>query len=171
EREYSGTAEADFESAYEMSYAPAVLWQYFVDADKRVRWQPNTKVLDTQRNQLGRLGAGAASHCAHGLGPDALREYLDWRPYTYFTCRFTPVRPTPLFIAGVETTEFVPTDDRTTIVRLRFRADDRGRLARARVRSFAVLYRAIARRAEQRCREIMREDGFLEWSEGDDHAG
>jgi hypothetical protein len=76
-----------------------------------------------------------------------------------------------LFIAGVETTEFVPTDARTTMVHFRFRADDRGRLARARARSFAVLYRAIAKRAEQRCREIMREDGFLGWSEDDERAG
>jgi hypothetical protein len=76
-----------------------------------------------------------------------------------------------LFIAGVETTEFVPTDARTTIVHFRFRAHDRGRLARTRARSFAVLYRTIAKHAEQRCGEIIREDGLLERSEVDERAG
>ena len=50
------------------------------------------------------------------MGPDVLREYLDWRPYEYFTNRFTPLGGgMPLFVPGVETTEFIPTDAGTTV--------------------------------------------------------
>ena len=53
------------------------------------------------------MGAGASSHCAHGVGGDALREYLDWRPFSYFTNRMTPLSSWPGFFATVETTEFI----------------------------------------------------------------
>jgi uncharacterized protein YndB with AHSA1/START domain len=164
QREYISSAEADFELSGEPSpYPPAVLWQYFVDPEKRLRWQPNQKTIDNQPNKQGRLGPGASSHCAHGIGPDVLREYLDWRPYEYFTIRFTPLGGgVPLFVPGVETTEFIPTDAGTTMVHYRFRATDRGRLTKLRVRLWAALFRKAAKGSGERCREIMREDGCRE---------
>jgi hypothetical protein len=63
----------------------------------------------TPPRQGYRVAAGASSHCAHGVGGDALREYLDWRPFEYFTCRFTPLANGPeLLPPAVETYEFTP---------------------------------------------------------------
>jgi len=84
-------------------HPPAVVWQYFVEAEKRLRWQPLQTAVKNQPNRQGRLGAGASSHCAHGIHGDALREYLDWRPYSYFTNRFTPLGRGPLFVRLIET--------------------------------------------------------------------
>ena len=85
--------------------------------------------ISNQPNRQGRLGPGASSHCAHGVGGDALREYLDWRPYCYFTNRFTPLGRGPHFFRGIETFEFIPTDVGTR-VQYRFRLEDRGPLTR-----------------------------------------
>ena len=169
QREYISSDEADFEFSGEPSrYPPAVLWQYYVDPEKRLRWQPNQKTIHNEPNKKGRLGPGASSHCAHGMGPDVLREYLDWRPYEYFTNRFTPLRGgVPLYVPGVETTEFIQADDGATMVHYRFRATDRGRLTKLRVRSWAALFRKAAKDSGERRREIMREDGCREWSPSD----
>ncbi len=132
-RVYIDSEEADMEVSFgEHPYPPAVLWQYFVDPEKRLRWQPLQTAIENQPNQQGRLGAGASSHCAHGLGGDALREYLDWRPYSYFTNRFTPLGRGPHFFPGIETFEFIPTDTGTR-VDYRFRLEDCGPLTRLRV--------------------------------------
>ena len=93
-----------------------------------------------------------------------LREYLDWRPHEYFTNRFTPLGGGPLFVSGVETTEFIPTDAGTTMVHFRFRAQDRGRLTKLRVRSLVPLWRRLDKSSGERCSEIIREDGCPEWS-------
>jgi hypothetical protein len=69
-------AEADFE-LYTEAMASAIM-----------RYQTAVK---NQPNAYGRLGAGASSHCAHAVGGDVLREYLDWRPFRYFTNRMTPL--------------------------------------------------------------------------------
>jgi hypothetical protein len=96
-RVHVGPNEADLEISFgEHPYPPAVLWQYFVDPEKRLHWQLLQTAIENQPNRQGRFGAGASSHCAHGFGGDALREYLDWRPYSYFTNRFTPLGRAPL---------------------------------------------------------------------------
>ena len=99
-----------------------MVWQYFVDPEKRLRWQPLQTAIENRPNQQGRLGPGASSHCAHGVGGNALREYLDWRPYRYFTNRFTPLGHGPHFFPGLETFEFIPTDTGTR-VQYRFQLD------------------------------------------------
>jgi hypothetical protein len=66
-----------------------------------------------------RRGIGATNHCMHGKSA-IIEEVLDWRPYDYFTYRYTvatamgPVR----FVA---TTEFEPTPG-GTILHQRFAA-------------------------------------------------
>ena len=133
-RVYIGSEDADAEISFgEHPYPPAVLWQYFVDPEKRLRWQPLQTAIKNQPNQQGRLGPGASSHCAHGRHGDALREYLDWRPYSYFTNRFTPLGRGPLFFPCIETFEFTPTNAGTT-VHYRYRLEDRGPLTRLRFR-------------------------------------
>ena len=86
-RVYIGPQDADAEISFgEHPYPPAVAWQYFVDPDKRLRWQPLQTQVKNEPNEKGRLGPGASSRCAHGrFGGDVLRDYLDWRPYSYFT--------------------------------------------------------------------------------------
>jgi uncharacterized protein YndB with AHSA1/START domain len=158
-REYISSADADLELSGEWPYAPAVLWQYFVDPEKRLRWQPNQTAIRNKPNEHGRIGAGASSHCAHGVGGDALREYLDWRPYKYFTNRFTPLSWVPMFFPGVETTEFIPTDAGTTMVHYRFRLKDRGRLMRLRFRSTLPIVRRVFIRSAERGMRVMQEDG------------
>ena len=81
--------EADLEQIFELPYPPAVVWRYIVDPIERLRWacrlfdkNPDTDVP----NERGRLGAGAGSHCSHGPST-ATREYVDWHPFEYFTCR------------------------------------------------------------------------------------
>ena len=96
-----------------------------------MRWQPLQTAIKNQPNQQGRLGPGASSHCAHGVGGDVLREYLDWRPYSYFTNRLTPLGRGPFFFPCIETFEFTPTDA-GTMVHYRFRLEDCGPLTRLR---------------------------------------
>jgi hypothetical protein len=157
-REYISSADADLEISGESPYPPPVIWQYYVDPEKRLRWQPNQKAIKNQPNQHGRLGAGASSHCAHGVGGDVLREYLDWRPFSYFTNRFTPLSGGPLFFPGVETIEFTPTDAGTTLVYYRFRLQDRGRLTGLRFRIVRPIMRRVLSRSREPLRRIMEAD-------------
>jgi hypothetical protein len=129
-----------------------------------VGWQPIQTAVRNQPNEHGRIGAGASSHCAHGFGGDVLREYLDWRPFSYFTNRFTPLIPGLAFFPGVETIEFIPTDAGTTMVYYRFRLDECGRLTRLRARAMASLQRRVLSRSRESLRRVMEEDGCLEAS-------
>jgi uncharacterized protein YndB with AHSA1/START domain len=164
QREYISSSEADFELSGEHPYPPAVLWQYFVDPEKRLRWQPLQTAIRNEANRHGRMGAGASSHCAHGVGGDAMREYLDWRPFSYFTNRMTPLSSWPAFFATVETTEFIPTETGTTTVHYRIQLRDRGRLTRLRFRSALPLYRRALIRSHEKLDKAMREAGCPEWS-------
>jgi hypothetical protein len=157
-RVHVGAEEADVELSFgDFRYPPAVVWQYFVDPEKRLRWQPLQTAINNQPNQHGRLGPGASSHCAHGRQGDALREYLDWRPYLYFTNRFKPLGRGPLFFPVVETFEFIPTDA-GTLVRYRFRLEDCGPLTRLRFRVLRSGGRRMLIRSGETLRRILDED-------------
>ena len=98
--------EADVHTHFIVNARPSVVWQYCVQPGRRSEW--SFDALETGNvftpNEQGRLGPGASSHCAHGDLGDAFREYLDWRPFEYFTCRFTPIEPNPLFkVQWIET--------------------------------------------------------------------
>ena len=161
-RVHIGSEEADLEITFgEHPYPPAVLWQYFVDPEKRLRWQPLQTAIENQPNEQGRLGAGASSHCAHGVGGDALREYLDWRPYSYFTNRFTPLGRGPHFFPGIETFEFIPTDTGTR-VDYRFRLEDCGPLTSLRFRVFRPGGRRVLSRSQTALRRALDEDAATE---------
>lgn len=98
--------DADVHVRQILNVPPSVAWQYYVQPGRRLEWSFDsleTSIVFTP-NEQGRLGPGASSHCAHGDLGDALREYLDWRPFEYFTCRFTPIAPNPLFkVVWIET--------------------------------------------------------------------
>ncbi len=157
-RVYIGSEDADAEISFgEHPYPPAVVWQYFVDPEKRLRWQPLQTAVKNQPNQQGRLGPGASSHCAHGVGGDVLREYLDWRPYSYFTNRFTPLGRGPLFFPSIETFEFTPTDA-GTMVHYRFRLEDCGPLTRLRLLIVGPGARRMLSRSGKTLGRILDED-------------
>ena len=158
-RVYIGSEDADFEISFgEHPYPPAVVWQYFVDPDKRLRWQPLQTAVKNQPNRQGRLGPGASSHCAHGtVGGDVLREYLDWRPHSYFTNRLTPQGRGPLFFPCIETFEFTPTKAGTQ-VSYRFRLEGCGPLTRLRFLIVRRGGRRILSRSGRTLRRILDED-------------
>lgn len=158
-RVYIGPEDADTEVSFgEHPYPPAVVWQYFVDPDKRLRWQPLQTDVKNEPNEQGRFGQGASSHCAHGrVGGDVLREYLDWRPYHYFTDRLTPLGFGPYFFPCIETFEFTPTDT-GTLVHYRFRLQNRGRLTRLRFLLVGPGGRRMLARAGQALRRVIDED-------------
>lgn len=88
-RERLTSDEADFETVGELAAAPAVVWQYVVDAVERQRWvcpEMNDQPDEMTPNREGRIGPGATMHCNHGPGA-WLREFVDWRPFEYFTSR------------------------------------------------------------------------------------
>ena len=172
-REYVSSADADLEISVEAPFPPSILWPYYVEPEKRLLWQPNQTAdgIKNQPNTHGRLGAGASSHCAHAFGGDVLREYLDWRPFSYYTNRFTPLGwGTP---HGIETTEFIPLEDGATLISYRYRLQDRGRLARLRFRIMRPFIRTILRRSGEALGRIMEEDaaalGLDETGDAQDH--
>lgn len=161
-RVYIASDDADMEINFgELPYPPAVVWQYFVEAEKRLRWQPLQTAVKNQPNQQGRLGVGASSHCAHGIHGDALREYLDWRPYSYFTNRFTPLGRGPLFVPLVETFGFSSTDAGTT-VSYRCRLDECGPLTRLRFRMLRSGFRRSLIRSGEKLSRVLAEDAAAE---------
>ena len=166
-RVYIASDEADLEISFgEHPYPPAVVWQYFVEPEKRLRWQPLQTAVKNQPNQQGRLGPGASSHCAHGkLGGDVLREYLDWRPYSYFTNRFTPLGRGPFFFPCIETFEFTPTNA-GTLVHYRMRLEDCGPLTRLRSRIVRPGGRRMLTRSGKTLRRILDEDAGTERQPG-----
>lgn len=122
--------DADVVTSYVVDAPPAVCWQYFVEPGKRLR---HTGAVETgvefHPNSEGRVATGASSHCAHGVGGDGLREYLDWRPYEYFTCRLSRVEAEGVehftFVETLETYEFIDLGDGRTEHRWLLRSIDR----------------------------------------------
>lgn len=119
--------EADLVTSYIVDAPPSVVWQYFAEPAKRLR---QTGAIETgvefTPNADGRIATGASSHCAHTIGGDGFREYLDWRPYEYFTCRLTPL-PAESTICpySLETFEFNALEDGRTEHRHLVRSIDR----------------------------------------------
>ena len=139
--------EADLDMSYVIDAPPSVVWQYWVQPEKRARW--SLSALETSvvfsKNDAGRLGAGASSHCAHSVGGDAMREYLDWRPYEYFTCRLTPL-PAEVMIAvpWIETNSFTDVGENRTEFRWTVRCIDRSAESLAGFEVFAMAAREVA---------------------------
>ena len=142
-REYIGADDADVDVGFEVPVPLSIVWQYFVDPEKRLRWQTMQTDVKNQLNTSGRMGVGASSHCAHGPGVgDGLREYLDWRPFSYITCRFTPLpNGTEAMPLAMETYEFIPLEDGGTSVRWRIRLQDRGPEATSWIEATAPMLR------------------------------
>jgi hypothetical protein len=168
-REYVGSADADFETKGEQPVPPAVFWQYFVDPEKRLRWQPgNQTSIKTQANERGRLGLGASSHCAHGRGSDLLRRYVDWRPFHYFTNTSHPITSSLLrFPPCTETTEFIAREDGGTDAHYRLRLHNRSWLSRMYFRLLVPLLRRQFEQATLDLTRLLEEDGLVTSTAGE----
>ncbi len=162
-REYITSEEADFETTLDLPVPPSVAWRYYVDPIERQRWACRQFGKDpdaTETNAQGRLGVGAKSHCGHAPGLMAHREFVDWRPFAYFTSRtMTPVagafvksRPT------IETVEFVPLGENSTRIVGRLRLTGRGRIALLAFRAFRPVVKAFWRRSNAALLSIIEED-------------
>ncbi len=91
---------------------PQIAWEFVTAPGRRVRWQVGVTGVDVAATG-NRRGVGSTTHCLHGAEA-SVEEYLDWRPYDYYTIRNTI--PTPMgAIRMLETTEFEPTADGTII--------------------------------------------------------
>ena len=140
--------------------------------EKRLRWQPFQTAVENQPNADGRMGPGGTIHCAHGeLGGDVLREYLDWRPFSYFTNRFTPLpNGDPLMPKSLETTEFIPLEGGATTVQWRVRLEDREEEAIRQFKTVADFLQAnVAELWEDPLSKVLEEDGVAPGF--GDHAG
>jgi hypothetical protein len=59
----------------------------------------------------------------------AFREFIDWRPFAYFTSRMTATALGGLPRSLIETVEFVPLGDHHTRIIVRYRATNRSRIS------------------------------------------
>jgi hypothetical protein len=164
-REFLTSTDADFEVSVELPVPPAVAWQYNVDPVERQRWvctRFSKNPDEVTPNAQGRLGVGATAHCNHGPGT-GIREYIDWRPFAYFTCRTT--LPFVSRLAGlrpqIETIEFAPIGEHGTRIVMRVRVTDRRRLSLLTFRATRHLYAALFRRWNADLLGIVEQDAAL----------
>jgi hypothetical protein len=153
-RRYIGPDEADIEFTSRRQVAPAVLWQYYIEPEKRLQWHIDAVAEPNEPNEQGRLGVGAASHCDHGSGV-AFHRYVDWRPFSYFTTELTFSKSSFLFRPCLEMTEFVPEANGWTTTHYRLRLVDRGWLSRLKLRLFAPFFRRLFAQAMERLRTLL----------------
>jgi hypothetical protein len=64
------------------------VWEYLTSPAKRILYQFGATRID-QANPDGRRGPGTTTHCVHGDSATVYEEILDWRPFDYFTERFS----------------------------------------------------------------------------------
>jgi uncharacterized protein YndB with AHSA1/START domain len=109
-RVYVGSKGAISELTFDLASPPAVVWDYLTDPAKRVQYGAAAGISGMREvSPAGRRGPGTVNHCAHG--PDTvIEEILDWRPFDYFTVRFSLGFPIE------ETIELTPADGGTRVV-------------------------------------------------------
>lgn len=132
-RHHIGSDDADLVLSVDVPVPPGVAWKYWVDPVERLRWQCLHFSKDPDqvtRNSQGRIGSGAAMHCNHGPGTWRW-EFVNWRPFTTFTCDVTGSRIGQYFGLRDEfdTFEFTLTPDGGTHVVHRIRLKNRSRLS------------------------------------------
>lgn len=84
--------------------SPAVVWDYYVEPQRKLAILKVKDVTITGRN-AGRMGVGAVTHCAHGAGVSNM-AILDWKPFEYITERITGL---PAGLVGRTTLYLTPT--------------------------------------------------------------
>jgi uncharacterized protein YndB with AHSA1/START domain/class 3 adenylate cyclase len=78
--------EADLILTHEFEAPLPLVWQLITDPKILTQTFREDGHWDAIIRPGGRAGAGAQNHCAHGKGV-MVYDYLDWRPFQYFTAR------------------------------------------------------------------------------------
>lgn len=107
--------------------APAsIAWAYFIEAERRKRWQRDTTSVETKPGDHSRMGVGVESHCDHG-SYRLNHRIVDWQPFRYITMDTKPLgrslkAPPP----GYCTFEFEPIGEDQCFLSMRLRVHNRG---------------------------------------------
>ena len=134
-RVYINAEDADFDGRFETAFAPEVVWQYFVDPEKRLRWQQGRA---RPRLQPSRTRAGAWVRARRRTARTAKATLMDYgntstgaRSATSRTATRRSVTGMRVcaFLTRIETTEFTPLEDGGTAVTMRIRIEDRSESA------------------------------------------
>jgi hypothetical protein len=164
-RLYIGADDADLVLRFEVPIPPAAAWKYWVDPIERQRWACrffSKKPDRVTRNAHGRTGSGTAMHCNHGPGTWRW-EFVDWRPFSYFTCDVSGPRGAQYLGPRdqVSTFECVSTPDGGTQVVQRIRLKKRGRLSLLTYRIQRHGIAAFWRRANSVLLSVIAEDAAV----------
>ncbi|MDR7419778.1 MAG: DUF2652 domain-containing protein [Armatimonadota bacterium] len=109
-RVYVGPVGAVSELTFDLNFPLAVVWDYLTDPNKRARYGRAAGIDGIREvSPKGRRGTGTTNHCAHGQ-ETVIEEILDWRPFDYFTVRFS------LGFSIEETVELVQHEGGTRVV-------------------------------------------------------
>lgn len=75
--------------------SPMVVWDFFLDPERRLSWDHVISGMSMQRNGSGRLSQGSVMHCSHG---DTMLygTMVDWKPFDYYTQEFVAEGPQPI---------------------------------------------------------------------------
>lgn len=165
QREFVRPEDAHLTWAFASPLPPPVLWQYCVDPAKRLRWQTAQKAITNTPNANGRQGVGGTSHCVH-RAYELRRHYVDWRPFTSFTCRVDPVRRWGYRLTPwLETTELQPADDGGTRYEMRVQFQGGGVKNRIGLPLLRPIFRRQFREFERNLVRIGAEDGLTDPTE------
>lgn len=77
--------EADVALTHHFPASPATVWDWLNDPPKRTIWMKGSSWAVKDRPD-GRTGAGTHNHCSRYR---FIEEILDWRPFEYFTVRYS----------------------------------------------------------------------------------
>jgi uncharacterized protein DUF2652 len=87
---YLGPGEALIDIEGDLPGTPPIVWETFMDPEKRLVWQQYMGVTGfDQDNPRGTPGVGTTNHCMHGDGAVVREHILDWKPYRYMSDRST----------------------------------------------------------------------------------
>lgn len=89
---------------------PARAWAYLTEPNYRRRWVHGMTGVTVSGDQGGRVGMGAAFHCAHGK-QTWVYQIVDWRPFDYISYEL----PLPLGVTGFSTFALTPIEGGTRI--------------------------------------------------------
>lgn len=133
-RFYVSAEDADITIRAQFRVNEQQLWPYFLEADRRLRWQLDAQGIETQAQGRPRMGVGIASHCDHG-SYRLNHRIVDFQPCRCVTMQSTPVgrsikAPPGVGLAAFELT---PLGDGGTQLSMRVRLCERGLVNRVKL--------------------------------------
>ena len=133
--------DADVVITATFSAPPSFVWQYFIDAGKRLNWQSDTISVENRVGEDGRTGIGTVSYCDHGSYRMDHR-IVDWRPFDYITMQTVSkgrsiTKPPSCHV----TFAFTPIAENKTALSMRLRVANRSFAMRLMVRMLRAMIR------------------------------